>query len=79
MTALDVGRLFVGGFAQWLMTTLLTRSVMAGNPLAVFGATFAIQTVWWVNIQHTVKSNQWPRWLAWSLGAAAGAATGMVL
>lgn len=70
-------KLFVGGFAQYMFATILTRLVVTKSPLGVFGAVFVGQTLWWLNIHQTVRNTSRSHWFAWTTGAACGAATGL--
>jgi len=72
----DLARLFSGAFIQWSMVIAVTRYAVLDGPWKLGLATFMAQTIWWVNIQQTTRDGAWPRWLAWSTGAALGALAG---
>lgn len=72
--------LFAGAFLQWLLTAASVRWLTVEPSLAgTFLATFALQTLWWWNIQQVKRTARWQDWLAWSLGAALGAVVGFLL
>lgn len=72
----DYALLFIGAFAQWLLSALFARSAATrGVPQAAI-VTFIAQSLWWVNIKQATKANTIPRWLWWSVGAGLGAGFG---
>jgi len=75
----DYLKLFAGAAVQWGLATAFTRFAVLDGNLSVFATVFAAQSIWWMNIHQTTRDRRWPRWLAWSSGAAIGAVVGKVL
>jgi len=75
----DLAGLFAGGLVQWAVATAVTRFAVLDGPLKLAAAVFMAQTIWWINIQNTTRSNRVDRWFTWSAGAAIGAVIGLIL
>lgn len=75
----DKSRLFIGAALQWGLATAFTRYAVLDGYLGVALTVFCGQSLWWANIQHTTKDGDWPRWLAWCLGASFGAVIGKAM
>jgi hypothetical protein len=72
----DHRNLFLGACIQWALAIAVTRYAVLDGPWKLALGTFLAQSIWWVNIQQTTRDGKWTRWLAWSSGAAFGAACG---
>lgn len=74
---LSIALLFIGAAAQYALATLLTKFIVQSSPYGVWLAIFLGQSIWWVNIQQTTRTNSVSHWLAWACGAATGGAVAL--
>ena len=75
---MDYLKLSLGAAVQWALATAFTRFAVLDGNLSLFVTVCLAQSIWWVNIHQTTRDRQWRRWLAWTVGAGAGAVIGKV-